>query len=456
MVRIVMTLVLGMIVAPGAAFTQQEVVARTAALPNGPYPQKGAVLMVHDAAAKWVVYGPDGSPLSTPGTTTQGLQEAINYAQLHAVPLFVIGGGITPPKTGLPIPSRALSQITCTTPIAVPTGWANCYHFYGVNLLYDVAHGANAALDFFTFDSADMMDWDMHTSQVIYPGNAAAMRFLPAHDNGEDFAGFTASRFRFGTIALTNATTLAPESTHGTGIRISMPALGLRLANGNGLFDATEIYVSEINGGQYGIRVDNPGRGSVFSGNRIVAKTIHGQGTASVEIGTSAVDSAIYGNSWDLLVGPEPRATGVSTWGGSPFSGPRWGGDRFLLSVMNGAKGIVFNSSAANNLVLAGTISTGGSPYVNNAKSQTNVVIDTQPLAASAITITASPFVYQNKNLKPTMVTITAGEVSAVETSIDGARWIGVATSTNQHMTLKPGQYVRVTYSSLPTMNQIH
>ena len=190
-------------------------------LAKGPYPQSGVVLMVHDSAAKWGVFRPDGSPLSVSGTTTQGLQEAIDYAQKRALPLFVIGGGITPPHTGLPTPSRALSQINCSTPIAVPTGWVNSYHFFGVNLLYDVAHGADPARDFITFDSADMMDWDMHTSQIIYPGNGAAIRFLPAHDNGEDFAGFTGSRFLFGSIAITHATTLrrSPRMARASGSR---------------------------------------------------------------------------------------------------------------------------------------------------------------------------------------------------------------------------------------------
>ena len=83
-------------------------------------------------------------------------------------------------------------------------------------------------------------------------------------------------------------------------------------------------------------------------------------------------------------------------------------------------------------------------------------MVDTRPLTASAITVTASPFVYQNKNMKPTMVAITAGAVSAIETSVDGTNWIGVAAATNQNMTLKPGQWLRVTYSVLPTMSEIY
>ena len=64
----------------GAAFAQQGVEQKESVLAKGPYQQSGAVLMVHDSTAQWVVYGPDGSPLSVTGTTTQGLQEAIDYA----------------------------------------------------------------------------------------------------------------------------------------------------------------------------------------------------------------------------------------------------------------------------------------------------------------------------------------------------------------------------------------
>ena len=360
MVRVVMSLALLMVLmvtVAGVALAQQGGDQQRPTLPVGPYPQNGAVRMVHDSAGKWVVYQPDGHPLAVLSTTTQGLQEAINYAQLHAFPLFVIGGGITPPTTGLPKPSVALSQIYCTTPISVPTGWANCYHFYGVNLLYDVGHGANPDLDFFTFDSADMMDWDMHTSQVIYPGNGAAIRFLPAHDNGESFAGFTACRFAFGSIAVTNPKTLQPESTHGAGIRISMPALGLGLANGNGLFDATQICISEINGGQYGIQVDNPGAGNVFAQNRIVAKTIRSQGTASVEIGTSAVANSIFGNSWELLACPAPGGTGISTWGG-------------IRSLRHAAEEIVFCSASPGVSMASSSIPVLQTIWSSSARSQ--------------------------------------------------------------------------------------
>lgn len=51
-------------------------------------------------SAAWKVYGPDGSEISTAGTTTDGLQEAINYAARYGYDLRVYGGGLKPAYWG--------------------------------------------------------------------------------------------------------------------------------------------------------------------------------------------------------------------------------------------------------------------------------------------------------------------------------------------------------------------
>ena len=53
-------------------------------------------------SALWKVYLPDGSVLDTTGTTSEGLQEAMNYAAQYGYDLFVYGGGIKPMKWGVP------------------------------------------------------------------------------------------------------------------------------------------------------------------------------------------------------------------------------------------------------------------------------------------------------------------------------------------------------------------
>lgn len=51
--------------------------------------------------ATWKVILPDGSELNTSGSSTQGLQEAINYAAQYAFNLQVYGGGIKPQVFGI-------------------------------------------------------------------------------------------------------------------------------------------------------------------------------------------------------------------------------------------------------------------------------------------------------------------------------------------------------------------
>ena len=113
-------------------------------------PKFGHVFMSFDLGA-WRTFKPDGSPLDTTGTTTQGLQESITYAQRNALPLIVHGGGVTPPIVGIP-PSTANSTITCSTTVAFPTGWNNMYHFHNVNFAYT----GDPTKDFFTFDSPNI------------------------------------------------------------------------------------------------------------------------------------------------------------------------------------------------------------------------------------------------------------------------------------------------------------
>src|ERR1044071_2292942 len=70
----------------------------------------GTVLMRHDVAGAWTVYGPDGSPVPVGSTTTQGLQEAITFAAMNNYNLVVQGGAI----------NGIVGVINCTTTVAFP------------------------------------------------------------------------------------------------------------------------------------------------------------------------------------------------------------------------------------------------------------------------------------------------------------------------------------------------
>lgn len=404
----------------------------------------GSVMMIHAPATsnQWMTYKPDGSILDVTGTTTQGLQESINYAQDNGYPLLVMGGGIVFPG------SSAVSRLTCSTPISFPTGWGNTYHFIGVDLHYT----GNVASDFITFDSADLTEVDFHHSEIIYPGNGAAVRFNPAANNGEDFAGFTSSTFRLGTIAIVNPVTLSPESTHGIGVRISMPDLGLGLANGDGLFTNVSLYVAEINSGLTGIQVDNPGAGNTFSKNTITAPAIHGQGTTGVAVGTSAgAANLIFGNHWSLNIAGAPASTALSAWGGLSSGG---GGDLYEAALSGSATGLLLNSSAANNMFL---IAHNGcaTPVTNNAASATNRLLVTGVPTRATPVVGASPYTFTNTAGRPMSVFVSGGTVSQIGIGVDGTNFDNAASPpTNTYYFLTPGMSIRITYSVAPFVFQ--
>jgi hypothetical protein len=73
----------------------------------------------------------------------------------------------------------------------------------------------------------------------------------------------------------------------------------------------------------------------------------------------------------------------------------------------------------------------------------------------SSITVTASPFKYQNGNNYPTDIIIQGGTVSLIEISRDNASFFSLGTLTNGIVNLSSGDYIRVTYSAAPTMTQV-
>jgi hypothetical protein len=72
----------------------------------------------------------------------------------------------------------------------------------------------------------------------------------------------------------------------------------------------------------------------------------------------------------------------------------------------------------------------------------------------STITVTGSPFSYQNTTTFPASVTVQGGTVSKVEFSRDGTTWYDVGTVAGM-FSLSPSDRLRVTYTVAPTMTLI-
>ncbi len=379
----------------------------------------GAVFMTHDATGNWSVVGPNGANISTAGTTTQGLQEAWNYARANAYPLFVLGGGVTPPAG-----NHDYARITCTSSVNFSTIHANCAYFYGVDLLYT---GANTN-DFLTVDSFD--DFTLVIDgQVIYTGNQAAIRLNPTIDNGESFIGGTTSRFRIQTIAVVNPGTLAAEGTHGTGIRISPT---------NGTILNCEFLIQEINGGLTGLQVDNPGAGKGFVYNYLRIPAIHQQNNYGVRLGSSSISGgSINANIWDLIfTGLGGSAKAVSTWGDH---------DLFRVSIGAASVGVETNSSALgndfrwawNNASTAYTTSGSNVNFFNGA-----AIPGTRTLPS----VGPSPWTYQNTTGRTAFVFVS-GTSSSIGVGIDGSTFDSASSPpSNTYYTLLANMYLKITY----------
>lgn len=70
-------------------------------------------------------------------------------------------------------------------------------------------------------------------------------------------------------------------------------------------------------------------------------------------------------------------------------------------------------------------------------------------------TVGASPYTYQNISDFDIDAAISGGTVSAVAFSRDGTTFTTVASASPAWIRLNPGDYVRVTYTVLPTLTLI-
>ena len=134
--------------------------------------------------------------------------------------------------------------------------------------------------------------------------------------------------------------------------------------------------------------------------------------------------------------------TGATSWAIKPTFGsvlPK----RFLVKNEGGAGG-----TGVSTAVPAGTYRELTLP---NADVDLGKVVG-HTNAVTAITVTASPFTYQNAAVYQEDILITGGTVSLVEFTRDNATWYA---RTGDTVSLSPSDSVRVTYTVAPTMTKI-
>ena len=114
----------------------------------------------------------------------------------------------------------------------------------------------------------------------------------------------------------------------------------------------------------------------------------------------------------------------------------------------------MLQSSAANCTIISSLLQGSTAAYNNLATNKTsNQWIGAKPIAAStAISVGASPFVHQNTLLRDQQVIVQAGTLTAnTQISHDGSTYYDVGVA-NGIFNLPRGMYLKVTYSSAPSM----
>lgn len=292
--------------------------------------RSGTVQLVHDNAGVWTVLQPDGSALNITGSTTSGLQEAIDYGHSFGYCVVVQGGEIIGGGT------NGVQRITTKTPITFPVADSGCFDSNNVDYLYDVANGADPSKDFMTKESSDIRHFKIR-GQILYPGNASGFRFLPTLDNGENFIGGVDEDVVIDGVACIDPITFAPDPNR--------CASAIRITPANHAIVNSRWTISAA-GGKIGLAVDSPTAGGAFFLNQITSNAMINAGNIGVQIGSGVLAGGlIYGNQYWLQITTQGTGTAFEHWGGEGVSG----GDEAWLSIQGGATCVHAGSSTIRN-----------------------------------------------------------------------------------------------------------
>ena len=249
--------------------------------------------------ATWVVRAPDGSYVSTSGTTSQGFAEALTYCATNGYNLFVNGGG------GINSSDIDVATIHITAAIDWPPMFKQAVIARGVTFNF----GGSATYGF-KLDSIMMGLVDLRSCQIVCGTSTydTVVWLRPRTANAVDPA-----------IAITASSLLFGSLVHG-----KASSVGLLIDPDEGpIIDGNFIEVHEPNGtgtagsdqGGYGVRILDDATNPV-SGNTFRILDSHGHGTASVAIGSSTTNGAmVNSNVFDIHCDPDTGAIGLDLYG---------------------------------------------------------------------------------------------------------------------------------------------
>ncbi len=312
----------------------------------------------------WTLYNPTGGVIPTIGTTTNGLQEAINYITTYGYNLEVIG------CTTPPYPGNQFGIIFCSTGLVFPALRTTTIRMVGVHIIFTSAvTGAGI-----TFDSMDEVDIQIN-GEIVYQGNGNAVSFRPVNPVPVDGGTFIdASRVHIDAIATNggNPNCCVIFDTSAGAASISFLDFSCNELNGAGAANQPPVCL-------YGVLVGNPQANTSFEMNKITLGHVHECIHTGVQIGTTQTNQTnMRGNIWDIgsiKCSGQPTAYGFDTFGE---------GDLVRIGMITNEEGafnngIVCNVGANGNNVQVGGIigNTGPGVVFSNGSYQNTVYVGT-------------------------------------------------------------------------------
>ena len=323
-------------------------------------------------------------------TVTEGLQEAINYANAKGLDFYCAGGGIKTESTNTDV-----GVVTCTGTLQIPPSQLRSMVFKNITLDFPTTLGNNHGL---RFDSFMMLDFDF-AGQIAYNGNADAIHFDPKNvvplDN---MRGQVDSRIKIDTIAYIaggsgTSNCISFNRTHADNPATLRNHFIFGEINGSGFTSGPPATVTLI--AKNGVAINHAG----FFGNIIDIQGIHHIKEVGLFVGTSTAGTSPSGNTFRigfiepfLAVNPISNpssvvAIGLKTYGirndynfaitdnGATLQNGVYGGFKYAVQLLgNGASGSAINENVFVRQCLTNASNTGFLGIINSTSTYNNTL----------------------------------------------------------------------------------
>ena len=366
-------------------------------------------------------YGPN-----TPGTTTSGIQEALDYARQNGRAVYIVGGPSAGGENG--VVTYYLNETLC-----VP--WGQQFHLDGgeYRLVYTPNTGdavfiegqGNSYIKFGTIIGGKS------------PGQVV-VRLKPTVIGPDVQINCHAARFEFdGIVGSGGMPSGAPQDNTGIGILMDGTLGASGVQNNN-------FYFGQITSCQIGLYLKTKVRNNTFN-----FPCFHNLDTA-IQVGENGTTETVAGNMFTGIISSCNR--GVRVFGKENI---------FMLSLdtLLPQQAFIFEAPAYNNMLISSYIPQGFTDNTNANLS--NRVITSKSIGYSVATpsIPASGnYVVNNNSFSVEVQILTSGNVTQW-LKADSTGYSGVSDSqtfnggftVGQRIVLDPGFKLKLTYSTPPT-----